>query len=180
MLFKSRLRRSDVPLQVSLANGCAILSQAVPYAVRRLTGCYASLSRLLTLIPLVLVSNHVHAECDELEMVRDAFSVVEKIHPNSHPALLRTDTELSVSESIQQLAYTLKNASVPIVVDDRNRNEHWLNKISKFQLYPEFVESGSLAGAEIYILAPPGTEDKYLKVTKESGLRIVFLKGKCV
>jgi hypothetical protein len=39
MLFKPRLRRSDVPLQVPFANGFAILLQTLPFAARRLTGC---------------------------------------------------------------------------------------------------------------------------------------------
>jgi hypothetical protein len=33
---------SDAPLQVSFANGFAILSQTKPYASRRLTKCYIS------------------------------------------------------------------------------------------------------------------------------------------
>jgi hypothetical protein len=40
MLLKSRLRRSDVPLHSSFANGSAILMQTNRSAARRLAKCY--------------------------------------------------------------------------------------------------------------------------------------------
>jgi hypothetical protein len=44
--FRLRLQCSDAPLQDPFANGFAILSQTLPSAARRLTGCYAHLKQI--------------------------------------------------------------------------------------------------------------------------------------
>jgi hypothetical protein len=199
MSFKPSPRKrahSDVPLQVSFANGFAILSQTDPSASRRLTKCYmpAALRIVITTFIVILASScattKVHLFTEALEtteivmineiLTANGYAVVHNSLPIPEgiegPSLVYSPLHRNLND-VERLRDIFASAGLAFDLEPVSRGNHFYTG-TNVGLYPKAFVAGraremSVFGKELFGECP--IVDATLALNKDLTFEVKFI-----